>query len=63
MQHVSVTSDAKQIHLLNKNNYRADNCSMLYLPTLSHFQAEVKELTSVLTYIGAQMLPNCSELP
>lgn len=36
---------------------------MLYLPTLSHFQVEVKELIHALTYIGAQMLPNCSELP
>lgn len=36
---------------------------MLYLPTLSHFQEEVKELTHTLTYTGAQMLPNCSELP
>lgn len=36
---------------------------MLYLSTLSHFQAEVKELTHALTYIGAQMLPKCSELP
>lgn len=36
---------------------------MLYLPTLSHFQAEMEELTHALTYIGTQMLPNCSELP